>query len=290
MNLFIYAKSSHRDSFENVRRCSAVANMLEICKPTLCTGDYRAAALAKDILGVKRTMGIDAMGNLPYTMERLDALIYDNEDVDASMRAQMEAFCSRLYAFGKEIPYDVVDTTFFDAGVKKERCGIFFGDDDYGKWFVAFCRGSKKHEIALLMGCYFFLDVASELGKSFQRVVDEEEYISFIKESKYLLSASVHACLESIATGGKPIFFERLDKEVQNRDLLAKYNIPTIQAQSLDALMEAFERVVQDYPKLNNMNPYDISWMEEEILQTMQERSKILPAMDYSYYYPNKAD
>lgn len=66
MNLWIYAKSSHRDGLENVRRCSALAKLLNDVSPTLCSADYRAAYIANKQFGVKNTMGIDAVGNLPH--------------------------------------------------------------------------------------------------------------------------------------------------------------------------------------------------------------------------------
>ena len=113
MDLYIYAKSSHRDGLENVRRCSALARMLQEFEPTLCTGDYRAASIAKDTLGIKRTMGIDAVGNLPYTMERLDMLMYDNDEVTQQMHAQMDVLCKSLYNVGEDIPFDIVDQEFF---------------------------------------------------------------------------------------------------------------------------------------------------------------------------------
>lgn len=285
MNLYIYAKSSHRESFENVRRCAALANSLEFCKPTLCTGDYRAASIAKDTLDVKRTMGIDAMGNLPHTMERLDILIYDNQEVDVAMHAQMDAFCSKLYAFGKELPYDIVDANYFEVTQKSVPHAIFFGDDDYHKWFVDFCKDSKKYDLPLLNGNYFFLETAKEYAKSFSEVVDEEEYSDFVKQSEFLLTASVHTCLEVMACGGKPVFFLRQDREVANLELLQKYNIPTAQGANLDALMEDFYRITQEYPELNAMKPYDASWLEEEIQTTFKANEHILPAMDYEYYY-----
>jgi hypothetical protein len=290
MNLWIYAKSSHRDGLENVRRCAALANYLHDFSATLCSGDYRAATIAKDTLKVKKTMGIDAMGNLPYTMERLDILIYDNEDVTQEMHSQMKEFSSKLYRVGQDIPFDIVDDSFFESHAREFKETLFFGDDDYNKWFVSFCKDSKKYEIALLNGNYFFLDVQAEFLKSFSGVVDEEEYMERIAKSEYILSASIHACLESLAAGNKPVFFQRGDKAPAETSLVEKYNIPVAIGENLDELMQSYELRKKSYPQTKAIEKVNIQNIKDEIKKTFEAYAHITPAMDYSHYYPNKGD
>lgn len=288
MELFIYAKSSHRDGLENVRRAAALCNMLEVCKPTLCTGDYRAASIARETMGVARTMGIDAMGNLPHTMERLDILIYDNEDVTQKMHEEMNSFCSRVYRIGEAIPMDIVEAEYFGTFETKRNKALFFGDDDYKKWFLDFCEGSQKYDFALLNGNYFFLDSAAVLKNSFAEIVDEEEYMQTIQETKYLLSASVQACLESLAAGNAAVYFQRGDKEPQNIALLKKYNIPTASGDTLDAVIESFENIITAYPATNRPEKYEVSALREEILALFESHKNIPKSLDYSYDYADK--
>ncbi len=288
MNLWIYAKSSHRDTLENVRRGSAIANALSEFSPTLCTGDYRAASIARETMSVKDTMGVDAMGNLPHTMERLDMLVYDNEDVTHEMHAQMGEFCSKLYSVGKDLPFDIVDESYFQENKSSIKKGVFFSDDDYDKWFFDFCKGSKKYDAPLLNGNYFFLDTQKEYEKSFSEVVDEEEYKEFVKSSEFLLCGSVHTCLESLACGNKPVFFMRKDKSVLNMKLILKYKIPLAHGENLDELMQNFENIIANYPQTQKIVPYDFSSMKEEIAAVFKEYEGLVPAMDYSYSYANK--
>lgn len=288
MDLYIYAKSSHRDGLENVRRCSALARMLQEFEPTLCTSDYRAASIAKDTLGIKRTMGIDAMGNLPHTMERLDMLIYDNDEVTAQMHDQMDAFCSRLYQVGENIPFDIVDEEFFEPAEILCQKGVFFGDDDYKGWFLNFCEGSSCYEVTLLNGNYFFFDSAAKLAQSFREIEDEEEYIAFIKSTKYLLTASVQAALESLAAGNFPVYFARGDKELESEFLIQKYDIPVLKGADLDAIMSAFDTVCANYPQTKKIEKFDISAIKNEIALTFKEYAHIKPAIDYGYYYADK--
>lgn len=288
MKLYLYAKSSHRDTLDNTRRCAALSNMLKKCEPILCTGDYRAAIIARESMDVKNTMGIDAMGNLPHTMERLDMLVYDNEDVTQEMHTQMDDFCTRLYKFGKDIPLDVVDERYFNKHKELYEKAVFFSDEDYKKWFFDFCENSKKYEMALLNGNYFFLDTQKQFLKSFNEVVDEEEYFEVISQTKHLLSGSVHTCLESLASGHKPVFFKRGDKEVLHLELLDKYNIPTASGDTLDALMLSYENIIKNYPKTNPIECFNYQELEKEILKTLKEFAHISPALDYSHYYPDR--
>lgn len=284
MDLWIYAKSSHRDGLENVRRCAAMANHLQEFSPTLCTGDYRAASIAKDVLQVNKTMGIDAVGNLPYTMERLDILIYDNDEVTEEMHDEMEDFCTQLYKVGEEIPFDLVDEQFFAPHEQKYEKAIFFGDDDYQKWFVSFCEDSSLHAMTLINGNYFFLDTMQQFQRAFQDVVDEEEYVDRVRSSSSLLSASVHTCLESLAAGNRPVYFRRGDKVVEHEELLGKYGIPVASGKGLDALVDSFESIIKDYPTTKKIQRPDLSSLKARIQKAFDDTSHITPAKNNSLF------
>jgi len=285
MRIWLYAKSSHRDSLDNVRRCSAIANALEEFNPTLCTGDYRAATIAKDTMGVKNSMGVDAMGNLPHTMERLDMLLYDNEDVTNEMYDDMNEYCSKIYSVGKDIPLDIVDKSFFvqsDFSIKK---ALFFSDDDYDKYFLDFCKNSQKHDIPLLNGNYFFLDTQKEYEKSFSEIIDEEEYQDVVQNTEYLLTASIHTCLESLAAGNKPVFFLRKREPIINIELIEKYNIPIAEGENLDALIENYEQIILAYPQTKKLEKFDFSPIKKSIGEVFEEYKDIPSSMDYIYNY-----
>lgn len=281
MQLYIYAKSSHRDGLEHVRRCAALAKMLQEFKPTLCTGDYRAASMAKSELGVRRTMGIDAIGNLRRSMERLDVLLYDGDPLDEEVLAQMEAYCSLFYGVGDAIGYDIVDPIYFEHAKNVRKYGVFFADDDYANSFYDFAEGSAKHDAALLMGHYFFMGNEKRLGASFSEVHESEEYEEFIKTTEYLLCASVQSALESLACGNKPVFFARGDKESGNQELLQKYAIPVACGESFDALMEDFYAITQNYPQTKKIEMFDISNVKKEIAAVFKEYAHIAPSIDF---------
>ena len=285
MQLYIYAKSGHNFGLENVRRASAIFNMLKESDPVLCTADYRAATFAKYNLGATKGVGVDVIGNMPHVMERGDMLIYDDSnEASDTMQSHMKEFCTNLFKVGLDIPFDVVDNSYFDHIENRYKKAIFFADDDYANWFFELVKNSNKQDIPLILGHYFFLGNDDILKDYFSEIIEDEDYKETIKSTKYLLTASVHTALESLASGNKPIFFERKDKEdIQNKDLLEKYNIPIIDGDTLDNLMLNFNNIIKNYPDTNEIKPFDISEIKKEIESTIKKFEMIQPSLDYKY-------
>ncbi|MEA3513291.1 MAG: hypothetical protein U9R37_06790 [Campylobacterota bacterium] len=288
MQLYIYAKSGHSFGLENVRRVSAISNMLQSSDPILCTADYRAATFAKSQLGVKKGVGIDVIGNLPHVMERGDMLIFDDSgEASDTMQSHMKEFCKHLYKVGTDIPNDIVDDTYLDKiEIKKEKA-IFFADDDYANWFLDLAKKSNKIDIPLLLGHYFFLGNEDELSKCFSEIIEEDDYIETIKSTKYLLTSSVQSVIESIASGNCPVYFKRADKEeIENHELLKKYNVPIIDISDLDNLnivIERFEEITKKYPSIKKYDRFDISDIKKEIEDTIKLFEHIQPSLEYKF-------
>jgi hypothetical protein len=284
----MYAKSGHNLGLENIRRASALFNMLKGTDPILCTSDYRAATFAKAELGVTKGVGIDVIGNLPHVMERGDMLIYDDSDeASETMQSHMNEFCKHIYKVGKDIPKDVVDYAFFGKKATKRKKVLFFSDDDYANWFFNLSEKSKKHDIPLLWGHYFFFKNEDKLAQQYIEVIEEEEYVDTIQTTAYLLTSSIHSCLESIASGNSPVYFKRLDKEnIENYELLKKYNIPVIEKndiENLDSVITEFESVIKNYPKINQIEKYDISKIKNEIENTLKLFESVKPSLEYKF-------
>ncbi len=284
MQLYIYAKSGHSFGLENIRRASALYNMLKECDPILCSADYRAATFAKQNLGVTKGVGVDVIGNMPNVMERGDMLIYDDSgEASDTMQSHMKEFCRELFKVGSDIPFDIVDESFFDKVDIKRDKAIFFADDDYAQWFFEFIQTGSRKDIPLLWGHYFFFKNEDKTAEYFNEIVEEEEYIDTIKETKYLLTASVHSALESLASGNCPVFFQREDKEPVNLDLIEKYNIPVAKGENFDQLIESFEKIIENYPKTNKIEKFDISDIKQRIEKILKLFENIKPALEYKF-------
>ena len=225
MQVYLYAKSGHTVGLEATRRCAAIANALKEFKPILCTSDFRAGAFAKDYLGVKKYVNIDVVRNLHNIMQRRDILIYETPEVNEDMRKDMSEFCTLLYGIGKELNEIIVDESIYTKNENPTiEKTIFFGDDDYHNLFLGIIEESKKYDINLLMGHYFFLGNEKIFVNHFSNIIDEEEYVQTIQNSKYLLTASLQAALESLACGNRPVLFKRIDKSY-DEELIKKTKV-----------------------------------------------------------------
>lgn len=285
MKLYIYAKSGHNFGLENIRRASAVYNMLKDSEPILCSADYRAATFAKTYLGVDKGVGVDVIGNMPHVMERGDMLIYDDsQEASDTMQSHMKEYCTHLYKIGTDIPYDVVDDIFFQECDKKDQKVIFFADDDYNEWFFNELKTIEKIDMPLIWSHYFFFKNEDETAKHFKKILEEDEYIDTVRSSKYILTASVHTALESLASGNHPVLFQRGDKETSNLHLATKYNIPVIQKNNLKDILVEFESIINSYPTTNPIEKFDITKIKNEIEDTIKKFEMIMPSLEYKNY------
>lgn len=277
MQLYFYAKSGHSIGLDAVRRCACVAAFLEEFDPILCTSDFRAGAYAKEHLGIKKYVSVDVLSNLPNIMQRGDILVYDSDEASHFMEKHMKEFCSVLYKIGTDIPSTVVNTALFKTHVNTSNSkALFFGDDDYNNLLLSQCQSDFKVDLTLLLGHYFFLGNEKKLASHFNSILDEEEYIQTIQNTKYLLSGSVNACLESIYCGNSPVLYQRADKDYKNIEYLKKLNVPIIQALSLDEDIKKFESIIKDYPVLNHFEAVDIRLAVATIKENIEKYNKLM--------------
>ena len=275
MQVYLYAKSGHTVGLEATKRCAAIANVLKEFDPILCTSDFRAGAFAKDLLGVRRYVNIDVVRNLTNIMEKRDILIYDTPEANDAMRKDMKEFCTLFYGIDEEINGIIIDTSIYSKNENPSiEKTIFFGDDDYNNIFLEMAKDSEKLEINLLMGHYFFLGNEKIFSNHFSNIIDEEEYVQTIQNSKYLLTASLQTAFESLACGNYPVLFKRVDKDY-NEDLISKINIPLIEANNLKQLIEDFELTINNYPIINNFNITPLDNIANDIRQKIDLYKKL---------------
>ena len=275
---YIYTQTGHNFGLEGLRRGVAIYKQFKSVEPILATADFRAASHAKDEMGVKKGVGVDIITALPHLMTRRDILIFDSKEASNFTKEHMKDFCTILLEVGVDIPNDIVDDEFFEhIENKREKC-FFFADDDYEDEMINILTiNSNKHNIDCLLGHYFFMGHDKKLAPYFNEIIEEEDYMQTIKETKYILTSSVNATLESLASGNKPVFFARQLKEFKgNIELLEKYNIPIVQGKDLNEIVNNFENLIIDYPQTNEIKKVDISDIIKNIEDTTAKFEKIL--------------
>lgn len=265
MKVYLYAKSGHTVGLEAAKRCAAVANILKEFDPILCTSDFRAGAFAKDLLGVKKYVNVDVIRNLTNMMQRRDILLFDTPEANEQMKKDMNDFCSIAVDLNSDSTKIIVDTELYSEveNPNLEKT-LFFGDDDYNNIFLEMTKESSKYDFNLLLGHYFFLGNEKVFNKHFSNVIDEDEYVETIQNSKYLLTGSLQSALESNSCGNKPVLLKRVDKEY-DEELISKLNIPTISSNNLNEIIKAFEQIIGNYPQIKNFEIADLTMLYKDI-------------------------
>lgn len=275
MNIYLYAKSGHSIGLEATRICAAIANEFKEFDPILCTCDFRAGAYAKEELGIKKYVSVDVLSNLPNMLKRGDILIYHTDEASNFMENHMEDFCTHLYKITKEIPSAFINKDLFTKQDKPNiEQAFYFGDDDYDNRLLDLCKNQNMYEIVLQMGHYFFLGNEEILKHNFKYLRDDEEYVDTICNAKFLLTTSLNSVYESIACGNKPILLKREDK-IYNQEEIESLNIPTIESNTLNEIIDLFNKHCTNYPKLNIIKEFDLSPIKESIRISISKYNKI---------------
>ena len=276
MQVYLYAKSGHAIGLEATKRCAAIANTLKEFDPVLCTSDFRAGAFAKDLLGIKKYVNIDVVRNLYNIMEKRDILFYDTDETNEGMQKDMQEFCTILHSVQDDLSKIIVDESIYQKVSNPTiQKAMFFGDDDYNNLFLENIKESSSYHMDLLMGHYFFLGNEKIFNEYFNNVIDEEEYVETIQNTKYLLTASIQTALESISCGNMPVLFKRDDKQY-DEELINELNLPFIQEDTFDKIVDKFNKIIVNYPKIKNFNNIDLKNIVNDIRQEIAEYSKLI--------------
>lgn len=206
--------------------------------------------------------------NIPQIAHHGDQLIFDSAEANPIMLNDMRAYFSTFirvsddendkkeekellispYLEGKDICNGVaVDDKYFQKREKTVEISYFFGDDDYEKDLeknLDFIEGLNPK---LQLGFYYFLDYEDELKEKFRDYFEFEEYEEMIMNSKILITASPQAVLESLASGGKPIYFQRADYTEEFISLFEQLGVPIINnydKKQLNMIIETIDNII----------------------------------------------
>ncbi len=248
MRTFYYVHTGHRIGLDRFRRATTILRALGDSDITLLTSDFRIAHISKEY-GVENCVGLDVVRNIPQIAHHGDKLLFDSDEANPLMLDDMRKFFSSFirisddendkkenneflispYLEGEDICSTyAVDEKYFGAFEKTTKLSFFFGDDDYDKDLEKNLDFLDGLEPALGLGFYYFLDYEDMLKDRFKKVFEFEEYDEMITSSEILLTSSPQAVLESLASGGKPIYFQREDYTENFNKLFDKLNIPII--------------------------------------------------------------
>ena len=248
MKIYYYVHTGHRIGLDRFRRMVAILNALQDVEITVLTSDFRIAHIAREF-GIENCVGVDVVRNIPYIAHHGDKLIFDSNEANPVMLNDMRGFFSKLirisdlldeqkaqneslispFLSGDGIFNDlIVEDKYFKNYEKTTEVTYFFGDDDYEKDLERHLDFIDFLNPKLQLGYYYFLDYEDMLKEKFKEYFEFEEYFEMITTSKILITASPQAVLDSLASGGKPIYFQRDDYAKDFLTLFERLNVPII--------------------------------------------------------------
>lgn len=263
MRYFYYVHTGHRIGLDRFHRAVAIVNELqkEIDITLLCS-DFRIAAEAKEY-GIKRSVGVDLVRNIPQIAHHGDKIIFDSAEINPTLLDDMTQFFSPFVRISDD-PADtkhekeflispylegegickaiVIDEHYYDQQPKTIPLALFFGDDDYEKDLEKNQNVFKPFNMELLMGFYHFLGYENTLKESFTMIHDCEQYDEVIRQSEILVSSSPQAVLQNLISGGKPIYLQRADYTNDFIPLFESLSIPIVKEFSQEQLMQSINK------------------------------------------------
>jgi hypothetical protein len=264
MRYFYYVHTGHRIGLDRFHRAIAIVTELqnEIDITLLCS-DFRIAAEAKEF-GVKRSVGVDLVRNIPQIAHHGDKIIFDSAEINPTLLDDMTQFFSPFIRISDD-PSDtkhekeflispylegegickaiIVNERYYEQLPKTIPLALFFGDDDYEKDLEANQAFFSPLKMDLLMGFYHFLGYENALKESFKTIYDSESYDEVIRKSEILVSGSPQAVLQNLISGGKPIYLQRSDYTNDFIPLFESLSIPIIKELSQEQLMQTINKV-----------------------------------------------
>ena len=271
--VFYYAHTGHRIGLDRFHRAAAIINALGDLDITLLTSDYRIAQISHTY-GIKRSVGVDVIRNIPQIANSGDILIFDSAEANPAMLADMQRYFSKFIRISDDPEEQIypgeylinpylkdenccnalaVDPLFFEPIEKKNERVFFFGDDDYEEDLLKAKESLNESAFKLLLGFYFFIDYEDKIKDAFTQMIEPEEYQETLRESELFVTSSPMAAVQALASGSRPIYLQREDYPKDFLPLFKELNIPTAdfaEKIALEKLIE--ENKLHKYYKTNS--------------------------------------
>ncbi len=287
MNIYYYTHTGHRFGLDRFRTAVALFKVLQDLDITLLTSDYRIASSSQEF-GIEKSVGLDVFRNIPNIAEHGDILFYDSDEESETQLLDMIDFFSKFIRISlkdsdyprkgeflinpyiedsdNSFKYLPVENSYFGDFHKNIEMLLFFGDDDYDKDLVKYLQEFKSLKPDLLLGFYFFLGYEEELAKYTNNIYENEDYEQTIKHSKHVITSSYQTALQTLASGGQPIYIERMDRESYPNRYLESLGIPVLNSFDENKILEVLNSNVQ-YKEINNRDDE----LKKVILQFMEK-------------------
>jgi len=272
LNIYYYVHTGHRFGLDRFRGAVSLIHILSKLNITLLTSDYRIASSSKEY-GIQKAIGLDVLRNIPNVAQHGDILIYDSNEHNEQQLIEMNEFFSKFIRVSlnrddypqkgeflispyikdsqNSFQYLPVESSYFGNFDKKMDTLLFFGDDDYDKDLIRYLKNFKKLRPDILLGFYYFLGYENELKEFANKIYENEEYKEVIKSSKQVITSSYQTALQTLASGGEPIYIERSDRDDSPNRYLESFGIPILKDFNEDNILATLQSQ-KSYKKFEN--------------------------------------
>jgi len=290
MQIYYYVHTGHRIGLDRFRRSATIIRALqekfEDLDILLLCSDFRIAQEAKS-LGIKRSVGIDVVRNIPQIAPNGSKIIFDSDEINPVMHKDMLQYFSKFIRICDDIVYEkeedeslispylegdnilkayAIDKKYFSSFEKQYNISLFFGDDDYEEDLLKNIECFKDLNANLLLGYYFFMDYEDKLTPYFKQTFEFEEYDEAITKSNIFISSSPQAILEAMASGSKVIYMQRDDYTHDFIALFESLNIPIIYNFNKQELERVVNSIISHkYNTLVNYEKKIVNFLKNEL-------------------------
>jgi len=260
---YYYAHTGHRIGLDRFRRAVAILNGLDE-DITLLTSDYRIAQIAREF-GIEKCVGLDVVRNIPQIANNGDRLIFDSDEANPIMLEDMKEYFSAFIPIKNNSI--AIEEKFLNANEEKSiKISYFFGDDDYEKDLEKNIDFVAGLDIYLQLGFYYFLDYEAMLEKKFPNHFEFEEYDEMIMKTDILITCSPQSVIDSLASGGRPIYVQREDYITDYNSKFEEWNVPIVNGYDKNHLNVIINTISQrNYVKLTQNDNKIIELIKENL-------------------------
>ena len=284
--LYYYAHTGHKIGLDRAKRGVAVIKALqeEGVSCQLLVNDFRAGVALKEH-GLREYVTIETIQDIDAIAQMGDSIIIDSNEDDHGRLVKYVADFKQVWRFAHDrddksihgeilfkeacesdrcIDSVVIDKEYFRLVDKVKSVRFFLGDADYDKTILSNSNFFKQFDMDLILGHYFFVKYEDDLAKIFNSLIEPEEYIESIKESKTVVTCSSQTALEAKASGADTIYIIWEKEPLYTHKLLQRYGIKTITGFDAKSLKEALQESTQEETG-EALSP----WCAKEILQNL---------------------
>ena len=219
--IYLYAHTNHKEDLDSLRRVKVIYETLkkEGLEAEILVNEYRAQLLGKE-WGLPAATTIETIKDIDAVAEIDDIILIDsNEKLEGKVLNYPEHFKKVIYINSscKDIEFsgaEIIDlfrnnqviVPKVEQSEDSEKAIFIYGDSDFEKRVLNNLNKFSNLNIDFYWGIYFFVKYEDIIKKSFNYIVESEDYYEILQNYDIFISSNVQIALEA-AFNKKLVYF-----------------------------------------------------------------------------------